>query len=500
MADVKYTESSWEKMGTTIGTLIGSGWGRGVTDELTDVTKNLEKAESDIDTYDEDGIISFSHTSYTSKYSEIAEKFNVLKTFTSKVNQVLCDEIDDEFYKQIDDYVETMEGLNIDSYTTKNTLGIKEKRIVQVSSSMAEEQLFEKGSISLNDIFNGTNPVSDMMSTEWANYKASNPDTELTYADYKSSAIHSGAFEYESIRDKQNKKELIFNIVSTVVTVAVGFVFPPAGFALGAAFGAYELACAGFGKDFVSGRELGTGERWTRGVFGTIGVVGGVKGLTSFSKNVNLVKGVSDTKTQHIVKMMQNSSRGKYKEITAIAKQKKAFYKIAKDLEAKSIKIEKNMDDFINDYRKSEEYLNLSNTQRKRIEYKFDTIKSSNVATAKVDVPDVKLELKAHSRIHSKDSLGYVEGFSTAMSEEQRLLKSYVKVDDYVRYNDTEAKILEDIASQIKDSKIHGEITLFSKKNCCQSCSNLILEFRRKYPNIKLNVVTSEMIKEFSKI
>ncbi|MHC5215101.1 hypothetical protein ACYSNR_00430 [Enterococcus sp. LJL128] len=328
MADVKYTESSWEKMGTTIGTLIGSGWGRGVTDELTDVTKNLEKAESDIDTYDEDGIISFSHTSYTSKYSEIAEKFNVLKTFTSKVNQVLCDEIDDEFYKQIDDYVETMEGLNIDSYTTKNTLGIKEKRIVQVSSSMAEEQLFEKGSISLNDIFNGANPVSDMMSTEWANYKASNPDTEMTYADYKSSAIHSGAFEYESIRDKQNKKELIFNIVSTVVTVAVGFVFPPAGFALGAAFGAYELACAGFGKDFVSGRELGTGERWTRGVFGTIGVVGGVKGLTSFSKNVNLVKGVSDTKTQHIVKMMQNSSRGKYKDLTHMAKNIKSMNSI----------------------------------------------------------------------------------------------------------------------------------------------------------------------------
>lgn len=46
----------------------------------------------------------------------------------------------------------------------------------------------------------------------------------------------------------------------------------------------------------------------------------------------------------------------------------------------------------------------------------------------------------------------------------------------------------KDIAGQIKDPNISGTINLYSELPCCQSCSNIILEFRRKFPNIKLNI------------
>ncbi|WP_307802256.1 deaminase domain-containing protein [Bacillus arachidis] len=60
----------------------------------------------------------------------------------------------------------------------------------------------------------------------------------------------------------------------------------------------------------------------------------------------------------------------------------------------------------------------------------------------------------------------------------------------YDRFHDTEAKILEDIASQIKDPNIFGKIDLYTELDACQSCSNIILEFRKKYPNIQLNIYT----------
>ena len=107
---------------------------------------------------------------------------------------------------------------------------------------------------------------------------------------------------------------------------------------------------------------------------------------------------------------------------------------------------------------------------------------------AEVDIDGIKREFVAHSKINSVESKGSnVSDFSYLKPENERLFTSYV-VDKFPRYHDTEAKILEDIAGQIKDPNILGTINLYSELSCCQSCSNIILEFRRKFPNIKLNI------------
>ena len=109
-------------------------------------------------------------------------------------------------------------------------------------------------------------------------------------------------------------------MAALATTVVVGIFCPPAGMALGVALGGYEMLNAAAGKDLLSGRELGTGERWFRFGTGALGVFGGVKGLTSFSKNISMVKGASSTKMEHVVKMMQNSGRSNYKNIMTQAK------------------------------------------------------------------------------------------------------------------------------------------------------------------------------------
>ena len=156
--------------------------------------------------------------------------------------------------------------------------------------------------------------------------------------------------------------------------------------------------------------------------------------------------------------------------------------------------VRRRVSDWITEFKNSDEYINLSNTQRRKIDRKIKSLTKGNVATADVSIPGIKKEFSAHSQIHSMESLGAdVMDFSYTPAESERIFKNYV-VDEFPRYNDTEAKILEDIASKIKDPNIKGEVNLFTELDACQSCTNIILEFRAKYPNIKLNIFTNNTV------
>ncbi|WP_245617794.1 deaminase domain-containing protein [Carnobacterium gallinarum] len=110
-----------------------------------------------------------------------------------------------------------------------------------------------------------------------------------------------------------------------------------------------------------------------------------------------------------------------------------------------------------------------------------------NVAIADVQIDGLKNEYVAHSGIHSDSSKGYdLADFS--VTKDKKALTSYVD-DRFPRFNDTEAKILEDIASKI-DFNTKGVIDLYTELPTCQSCTNLILEFRYKYPKVTLNIYT----------
>lgn len=141
--------------------------------------------------------------------------------------------------------------------------------------------------------------------------------------------------------------------------------------------------------------------------------------------------------------------------------------------------------------RNSDDYKNLSKTQKNKLDKKLDKLTYGNVAVAEVTIPGVKKEFQAHSQIHSSDSMGSNLGDFT-FSKETKSFKTYVE-DRFPRLNDTEAKILEDISSQIKDPNVPGKIDLYTELDACQSCTNLIMEFRRKFPNIELNVYSENM-------
>ncbi|MED3698924.1 AHH domain-containing protein, partial [Heyndrickxia sporothermodurans] len=142
---------------------------------------------------------------------------------------------------------------------------------------------------------------AEQIKLEYDAWKELNPDQDFSQKEYQLAAVNTRAFEYESIRNHQESKEFWGQIAALVVIVGVSLVCPPAGIALGAAYGTFELSSAVSGKDWISGRELGTGERVFRGVLSPLDIIPGVNSITKFSGTVKLAHlgdmGISSIKT-----------------------------------------------------------------------------------------------------------------------------------------------------------------------------------------------------------
>ncbi|MBC2676331.1 pre-toxin TG domain-containing protein [Listeria booriae] len=283
--DVKYSNNSWDKSKNALKTLIGLGWGKGVTDYLKDINRNFEDAQNDIRKDDRDGVISFSFTDKESKYQQLFEKIEVLHDYASDAGSMVERVIDEPFYKDIDKFAEKMRDLSIDDYETKNTIGATTIVSTGAYGYGYGQTTTEvpKDSIKLSDIMAGDNFFADNLKAQFAEYSKQNPDQEFTYEQYQSAVSSSRAFEYESIRDGQQNIEFWRDIGIAVVIIATSIVCPPAGLALGIAYGTLELSSAATGKDWLTGREMDAGERATRGAFALLDIIPGVKGLHAFS-------------------------------------------------------------------------------------------------------------------------------------------------------------------------------------------------------------------------
>ena len=282
--DVKYIPSEWEKTKKGIGDLVGLGvWGKGMIDKLKDLNDLLEDVQADIAKYDTDGVISFTHTDRKKQYQQLYEDYLVLHRFSSRVGEIVDRTIDDLFYQEIDAFVEAMHNLSISKIKTKNHIGAK--KTVVASGAYGTQQTIDvpKAEVGLEDLFSGSNYYAKLIEREYVSWKELNPKANFSKQEYIQTALNSRAFQYESIKDGQMNKEFWGQITALAVIVGTSFICPPAGMALGTAYGTLELSSAVSGKDWISGRELKTDERVFRGVLSPLDIVPGVKGLSTFS-------------------------------------------------------------------------------------------------------------------------------------------------------------------------------------------------------------------------
>jgi hypothetical protein len=256
-------------------------------DDLKDISANFEDAESAVARYDSDGVISFRHTDKKNTYQQLFEDFKVLHRFTGKVGDIVDRTIDQPFYEDIDAFVAEVQQLSISNYKTKNRIGVT--NIVHLPGSYESMEVL-KTEVGLDDLFSSDSFYAEQMKLEYEAWKQLNADQDITQEDYQMGILNTRAFGYESIRDTQENREFWGNIAALVVIIGVtvvAVVVPPVGIPLalgvGGLYGSLELGSAVSGKDWISGRELGTGERWFRGALAPLDIVPGAMAVKKFS-------------------------------------------------------------------------------------------------------------------------------------------------------------------------------------------------------------------------
>lgn len=134
-------------------------------------------------------------------------------------------------------------------------------------------------------------------------------------------------------------------------------------------------------------------------------------------------------------------------------------------------------------------------SQRIRMKLPEEYRQIGNLAIAKIDVKGLPQRMEAFSSFQ-KGEHGFIS------LPETKIFKP-ISVDKYhniaspprgtLRNIDGEYKLLETIVQQLGNNRnVSGRIDLFTELKACQSCSNVILEFRNRYPNIQLNIFTGK--------
>lgn len=127
--------------------------------------------------------------------------------------------------------------------------------------------------------------------------------------------------------------------------------------------------------------------------------------------------------------------------------------------------------------------------------------KQSNVGYAQISVDGVSDELYAFAYFDSMEE-AVSEGakidttkYPMAWLPENSSFTAFEVANDgqtekYLRVVCTEYKILSEIDKQIGSNVlVNGKIVIFTEKECCESCSDVIAQFIAKHPNVQIEII-----------
>ncbi|WP_326850200.1 HNH endonuclease [Bacillus haynesii] len=303
--DVKYVPEEWQGMKDGLDALTGGPYGGGMKAGLIKLNDLLEDIESKIKDKDSDRSISFTHTSKKSKIEELFKDYQKLADFCLKAGSLVEDHIDSPFYKKIDAFAEKMRGLTIHNYTTANRIGSKETTYVGYGMSKQAVET-DKAKVSVNDIFKDSESFDHVLSKEFEEFQINHPDIELSYEEYMKAIASSRGFEYESIGDVQKDQELWRDLLAGAGIIVLTIFCAPAGLTVAVAYGGANISSAATGKDWMTQRELNTGERYERGVFGALDIIPGAAMAKGSFKSAATIGQIS-SKTEHVVQSLKDS-------------------------------------------------------------------------------------------------------------------------------------------------------------------------------------------------
>ncbi|MDQ0168909.1 WXG100 family type VII secretion target [Paenibacillus tundrae] len=127
----------------------------------------------------------------------------------------------------------------------------------------------------------------------------------------------------------------------------------------------------------------------------------------------------------------------------------------------------------------------------------------ANFGYMEVSIPNIKTEFYAHSQVNGsppahQPNMNY-DGFSFKPETiRYPAIDAPNKQGDMIpRDRDTEYKMINDLANKLgpPSTNIKGRIKLFTENDTCISCNDLIYNFTKDYPGIKVEVIHNNDVK-----
>ncbi|SFJ92485.1 MULTISPECIES: deaminase domain-containing protein [unclassified Bacillus (in: firmicutes)] len=550
--DVSYKVRAWQDMKDGMNRLTKDTFVN--LRQANNLVKDIQERIQDLDS---DRSIYFHHKDQLETIGKLHNAYTDLDSYCDQAGQAVYEHIDKPFVETMDRFAQEMRDISIKNFETTNRIGSTTTTIVDSRSYGGTPQTITttKPKITVDDIFRDSEAFNEVLRAEYEEWKRQDPNMKLDYEEYRRRVPSTRGFEYRSIEDEQKQLEAWRDFGLGTLTVGLTFICPLLGVAASLVFGRLQVKSASDGEDWETHRKLSEGERTERYVSGAlefitsgVGIVKGFQNIGLLGKSSEGVTGFNPNEGKNVVQSLLDRKN------IAFDRMRLAGLKVEKSGNDKMYqfggKMAQGMDNtlaffkdpeivgdgvaawkqggpgkvtewvnkhhaestkFMNDKIQGLEaslargtdnfsYVQKVESFQRRAQAIRDTLPNKyknygNVAVADVNISGLKSEFKAHSRIHKEND----GGFSSVVGEGQFPAKSVNQKGEldgegaFLRANDTERKILEDIAQQLGDNKtVKGTIDLFTELPACGSCTDIIMQFRKEYPNIKLNVYSGE--------
>ena len=265
--DIHYKTNDYNQESSTIQSINNILKGK----DFKDVDKIMEDAQDDINSLDEDGVISLTHAPVGHKGAKLMgyyqdELYEYAKNLDAKMKEI----IDTPFVDDLEKAIDGVSNVKLKNILIKNGGG-KGNDTYGASGKIAKEGAKKGDSdvYSIDEILKSDKSFQKVIDQNYERMHKENK--ELKKSDFETYVTKGSSFDYVTNKEKakikeQQKTETAVDIAATVGIVALTIVNPVAGAVAAGAYTAYSVANAATGKNVITGRKMSKNERLMEGL------------------------------------------------------------------------------------------------------------------------------------------------------------------------------------------------------------------------------------------
>ncbi|MGX0195857.1 pre-toxin TG domain-containing protein [Staphylococcus haemolyticus] len=272
--DIHYITDDYNQESSTIQSINNVLKGR----DFKDVDNTMEDAQNDINSLDEDGVISIMPALVGHKGAKLMGYYqDELHDYAKNLDTKMKEIIDTPFVDDLEKAIDGVSNVKLQNILIKNGGG-KGNDTYGASGKIAKEGAKKGDSdvYSIDEILKSDQSFQKVIDQNYKQMLKENKN--LKKSDFETYVTQGSSFDYITNKEKakikaeqeklkeQQKTETAVDVAATVGIVALTIVNPVAGAVAAGAYTAYSVANAATGKNVITGRKMSKNERLIEGL------------------------------------------------------------------------------------------------------------------------------------------------------------------------------------------------------------------------------------------